>query len=565
MRGRLRDLAARGLVGALAVACTTLLLTKELTWRVDTWIYDLLLSRIGQTVDERILVVEIDERSLAGVGRWPWSRGTHADLLDRLREAGAERVILNAVFAEPDRLDPAGDARLAATIAAAGNVVLPVMAEPAEPGGMTIEVLPMPALAAAAAGLGHVEADTDLDGVARHADLLAGLGSPHWPALALALLRLEPAVEAADDARLPGRTAPEDLEVSPYQWARDRRILVPYAEPGAFPRLSYLDVLEGAVDPALLRGRWVLVGTTAAGVDHGLLTPRSRGGGALPSIEYHANVLNALARGEAIVPMAPGRQWALSMLLALLPLLFFGGHSSARRGWLAGAAAALVTLACCALLLYAGRTWFAPTPALAVLAAGALAWTLTRLRLSQQLAHSDALTRLANRRMFDLVLSREIRSARRSGLPLSLLALDVDHFKHYNDRYGHRAGDEVLRQVAITIGAHARRPRDLAARYGGDELMVILPETDPAMAAAIADAIVRDVRALAIAHAESDVAPWITVTAGAAVFAPGRDAGAAELIERADAALYRAKRDGRDRCHLDADGPSRAEPCAVTG
>ncbi|WP_160170690.1 CHASE2 domain-containing protein [Luteimonas huabeiensis] len=533
---------------ALSAACVIGLLASEATWRVDTWIYDALVSHRDQPVDERIVIVAIDERSLSALGRWPWSRGLHADLLARLREAGARGVILNAVFAEPARDDAAGDARLAAALAAAGNVVLPVIAEPAEPGGLPIEVLPMPALVAAAAGLGHVEADIDRDGIVRQTGLLAGLGDPHWPALALALLRTSAGAGTPlhGDAPLPGLPAPADAEASPYQWTRDHRVRIPYAAPGAFPRLSYADVLAGDVDPAALRGRWVLVGTTAAGIDHGLLTPRSHDGHALPSIEYHANLLNALARGETISALSIPRQWALSILLALLPLCAPRELPPRRRGALIAATAA-ATLLTTALLLHFARLWFPPTATLAVLAAGALAWTLWRLRQSQHLAHSDALTLLANRRLFDLALEREVRAAHRSQQPLSLLIIDVDNFKHYNDRYGHRAGDSVLRRVAIAIGAQARRPRDLAARYGGDEMTVILPDTDAAAALEIAEAMVRDVRALRIPHEESGIAPWVTLTIGVATFVPGGDRDDTDLLERADAALYQAKREGRDR------------------
>lgn len=551
---RLRDLLVRTAAGALSALCVAGLLAGDVTWRVDTWLYDALVSHREQPVDERIAIVAIDERSLSALGRWPWPRGLHADLLARLRQAGARGVVLNAVFAEPARDDAEGDARLAAAVAAGGDVVLPVIAEPSEPGGLPIEVLPMPALTAAAAGLGHVDADIDRDGVARQAGLLAGLGDPHWPALALALLRTPAGAGTPldGDAPLPGLTAPAGAQASPYQWARDHRVLIPYARPGAFPRLSYADVLAGDFDPAALRGRWVLVGTTAAGIDHGLLTPRSREGRALPSIEYHANLLNALARGETISALPAPRQWALSILLVLLPLCSPRDLSPRRRGWVIAATAA-ATLLASVLLLHFARLWFPPAPTLAVLAGGALAWTLWRLRRSQQLAHSDALTLLANRRLFDLTLERETRAARRTGQPLSLLIIDVDNFKHYNDRYGHRAGDGVLRRVAIAIGAQARRPRDLAARYGGDEMTAILPDTDAAAALEIAEAMVRDVRALRIPHEESGIAPWVTLTVGVATFSPERDRDGTDLLERADAALYEAKREGRDRARGASD------------
>ncbi|MEZ0472118.1 CHASE2 domain-containing protein [Luteimonas salinilitoris] len=549
--GRQRDLAARLLIGLLAVLCVGALLSQQLTWRVDTWVYDTLLSRFEQPADERIVIVAIDERSLSELGRWPWSRGVHAELVDRLQRAGARGIALNVVFAEPARDDPAGDALLALALAESGNTVLPVMAEPAEPGGMLIEVMPMPPLIEAAAGLGHVDAKIDHDGIARHTYLRAGLGSAHWPSLAVALLDTRAGTDA--DRALPGLRNPRRQHAAPYQWVRDHHIMVPFVPHGAFAQASYLDVLDGAVDDALLRDRWILVGVTAAGIDQGLLTPLTGGGPRLSATEYHANVLNALTTGQAIIPLSGLRQWLLSIALALLPLALYSERSPWRRPWIVSVLAAAATLLCCALLLRYGRYWFQPTPTLAVLAAGYLVWTLSRLRQSQRLAHSDALTRLANRRMFDLTLTRELKAAQRSGRQLSLLLVDVDHFKHYNDRYGHQAGDDVLRRIANVIGVHARRPRDLAARYGGDELTAILPETSAAAAAALAEAIIRDVRALGIPHLGSEIAPWITLTIGMATFDPKRESGPVDLVQRADAALYRGKHEGRDRSQRAAD------------
>ena len=534
---------------AVAALCLLVLVERDLTWRMDTWIYDFVLSRTTQQVDEQILMVVIDERSLSAIGRWPWPRGTHAELLDRLDAARVRGVALNAIFAEPARDDPKDDALLAGAVARAGNVALPVMAEASEAGGMPIEVMPMPALMEAPVALGHVDAEIDRDGTVRQAYLMAGLGSPHWPTLALALLRT---VDAAAYPQLPGLAAPDDLQASPFQWVRDHRILIPYARPGDFPQVSYIDVLQGKVEPDLLADRLVVVGTAASGLDHGLPTPRSGDRGRLSTAEYHANLLNTLLLGHAITPLTALQQWLLTAAFSLLPLALYRPHSRWLRSWLVSALAAAATLACCLLLLRYGRYWFPPTPALLALAAVATAWSIQAIRQSQRLAYSDALTRVANRRMFDLMLTRELRAARRSGHPLSLLLIDVDHFKRYNDRYGHQGGDEVLQRVAAAIVGRVGRPRDLTARYGGDELATILPETGAKVAQRIAGAIIRDVRDLAIPHEDSDLGGQVTVTIGVATFDPLVDAGDADLVNRTDSALYRAKRDGRN-CARHAD------------
>jgi two-component system, cell cycle response regulator len=163
------------------------------------------------------------------------------------------------------------------------------------------------------------------------------------------------------------------------------------------------------------------------------------------------------------------------------------------------------------------------------------AWLLAEV---ERLAKFDALTGLANRRVFEAALHREIARAKRTGLPLSLVVLDVDHFKRVNDTYGHQSGDEVLRHVGEALG-HVGRETDLVARYGGEEFAVILPDTGLAEATKVAE------RLRAAVAAFPGLVP-VTASAGVAVL-PGNANEAAELIQAADEALYESKRTGRDR------------------
>ena len=165
----------------------------------------------------------------------------------------------------------------------------------------------------------------------------------------------------------------------------------------------------------------------------------------------------------------------------------------------------------------------------------------------RQLADSDALTGLANRRRFEETLALEHERARRSGLPFSLILLDVDYFKKFNDRYGHVAGDDCLRRVAAAIAAGPRRPADLAARYGGEEFAVILPDTDAEGACAVAEKIRAAVQALGIGHAESPCGD-VTISLGVHTCRPADVPSTTALacIEAADALLYQAKMNGRN-------------------
>jgi diguanylate cyclase (GGDEF)-like protein len=163
-----------------------------------------------------------------------------------------------------------------------------------------------------------------------------------------------------------------------------------------------------------------------------------------------------------------------------------------------------------------------------------------------QLARQDALTQLGNRRAFDEALEREWRRAIRGQTPLSLIIFDIDQFKRYNDAYGHREGDRVIVEVARTIAEAVRRPSDIAARYGGEELAVILSETDETGAAALAETIRENVASLAIAHMGNEY-EVVTVSGGVATIIPVIDQSADTLIKLADAALYAAKSGGRNR------------------
>lgn len=165
----------------------------------------------------------------------------------------------------------------------------------------------------------------------------------------------------------------------------------------------------------------------------------------------------------------------------------------------------------------------------------------------QSLVSLDGLTQVANRRRFDEYLTQEWRRLARERSPLALILCDVDFFKAYNDTYGHQAGDYCLQQVAQALSDTAKRPADLVARYGGEEFAVILPHTDLEGAIQVAEAMRERIKELAIPHTQSTTGQFITLSSGVACTIPLHDADPARLIATADAALYRAKSEGRDR------------------
>ena len=169
----------------------------------------------------------------------------------------------------------------------------------------------------------------------------------------------------------------------------------------------------------------------------------------------------------------------------------------------------------------------------------------------EQLSLTDGLTGIANRRRFDQQLESEWNDSRRAGKPLSLVLLDIDYFKQFNDAYGHVAGDECLKRVATVLGGIARRPRDVVARFGGEEFILLLPETDAAAARRLAEACQDGIAGLRIPHAGSKLGEFLSASLGVGTAAEGAAAKTADdFLRSVDEALYAAKAGGRNRIEV---------------
>lgn len=165
-------------------------------------------------------------------------------------------------------------------------------------------------------------------------------------------------------------------------------------------------------------------------------------------------------------------------------------------------------------------------------------------------SHVDGLTGIANRRRFDEYLESEFRRTRRSHSPLSLIMIDIDFFKAYNDAYGHQAGDLCMVRVAKAFSGALRRPGDMVARYGGEEFAVVLPDTDAQGARTIADNLRQAIEGLKIEHVQSKASNRVTISLGVATTTAGRETHPSALISAADGALYQAKHEGRNRVNI---------------
>lgn len=360
--------AVRGVLWVLGVALLVLLLASGQPSRLNHALYDWQMRHWTYAPGDAVVIVAIDAHSLAALGRWPWPRSVHARLIDRLTADGVRGIGMDVTLAEPDKANPANDALLAKAVARNGHVVMPVFAEARELGGMLEEIQPIPIIDAAVAALGHVDVAMDGDRVARGAWLKAGLGTPYWPALALAVQRLG----QRTDAPLPGL---HDLAAdphSPYLWERNNYVLLRYAGPaGSFGRVSYIDVLDGEVPAALLNGKLVLIGATAEGMGDIINTPD----GPMPGVEYQANLLESLRRGITLLPLNLAGQCLLGAAMLALPLLLYG-LPGLRRAWRASLLAVALCLLASLLLLRLAHLWWPPGASIVLILVGAVTWGL---------------------------------------------------------------------------------------------------------------------------------------------------------------------------------------------
>lgn len=331
------------LIVLLLSALATLLAVHDGGWRLDRLLYDSTLAMLPRPAAEDIVIVAIDDVSIAAVGRWPWPRTVHATLLERIAAARPRAIALDFVLSEP-AADPAQDRWLAQALQHAAPVVVPVPWT-----ATTGALLPVPALRPHLR-LASAEPAVDADGVLRHLFLYAGPPAAPLPHLALAVLeagggRLHPALAPVWD-RAPGAEG---------GWQRDGRLLLRYqGPPGTMRRISALELLQGRIGAAELGGRDVLIGVTAQGLGDTLATPVNGRHHAMAGIEVLAQSLQMLRSGDGLRSPSPlllamlssfaltllvlayrplGARRALALTLASVPLLVLAAAASLAAGW----------------------------------------------------------------------------------------------------------------------------------------------------------------------------------------------------------------------------------------
>lgn len=344
----------------LAIVGASMLNVSAATYRIDNQILDTATALNRPAAQSDIVVIAIDDRSLREEGSWPWSRATHARLVDRLSDYGARLVVLDVLFIEPS--DAEADDALAKAIRANGRVVLPHTFGPrpnTEAGEEAI--LPLSELANAALGVGHVMVQTDADGVLRRFDLEYALDGKVYPHLAITALRAL------------GRTAPTGL--------REAAPVVPFQPHASFPQLPASSVIDGSAPAGFLRDKIVLVGATAQGMGDRYSVAAGDFGsnvGLMPGVEAQANLLSALMQDAVIQPV--DRVWHDGLAVVLLLLLFLAfWHLSPRYVLICALGLIGVLLALSVGLLAGARLWLAPASIVVMIMLAYPLWSWRRL------------------------------------------------------------------------------------------------------------------------------------------------------------------------------------------
>lgn len=327
----------------------------------DRLVYDRLMRTIERPAPPDVVIVAIDDKSIAGLGRWPWKRGLHAQLLNVLNNGAPRAVGLDLLLTEPDtsgsnsNSGASGDLALAAALARNGRTILPILTTQTDAG--IAARLPLAPLAAAAAGLAHAQLEVGADGRVRSVQQEQYLGRYRTRAFGVALYRL-----ASPDA------IPDQQGV----------MRIPFFGPaGHFRQVSYIDVLHGLVPASFFRDKIVLVGALAAGLGDVYAVPKGVGQALMSGVEIHANVVAALLEGRRITTPPRGIAIAFTALPALLVLLGFSFLAPRSALALTAGLTVLVILACT--LLFGHGLWLPPSAALLLLWLVYPLWSWRRL------------------------------------------------------------------------------------------------------------------------------------------------------------------------------------------
>ncbi|SMF48107.1 sensor domain CHASE2-containing protein [Alteromonadaceae bacterium Bs31] len=349
--------------------------------------YDSLQSFNTLTAEDNIVIVAIDEESLSILGRWPWSRRVHAQLINKLDQSGVKAIALDVLFSEPSQTDPQADEELQKALAKSNKVILPIYFELTRANGQLIEVPPISKLSSAAAALGHAHINCEDDGICRSVYLKEGIGRPHWPHFSLAVYDLVHGKDLqASSNLLPGMRAGLVVDYSPMLIYRDYFNLLTFQKRSATVVLSYADILLDKIPRELLRNKVVFVGATATGVHDIMATPAGR----MPGIEVNSLIYQNLIENKMIYQPRPLVSAAVSFCLLLGFLMAFSYLSPAYL-LLSTIVTAASSLLVSTVLLVTMNIWQSPVVFVLFLCLFYPLWSWLRLEFAIRFLHRSLL------------------------------------------------------------------------------------------------------------------------------------------------------------------------------
>lgn len=357
--------------------------------RADRIVYDRLMESVEQPAAANIVIIAIDDKSIAALGRWPWTRATHAQLLNVLANADPKAIGMDVIFTENETANidgPAGDRALAAAIAKNARTVLPVLLARTDAGVHAIP--PRPEFEKAAAWLAHIHLNFDADGVVRSAYLYEAIDGRRWPEFSLAMLLTGGDTEAFSRTQL--KKQADRAGRPPQTLERSSLMRIPFSgPPGHFRTVSYIDVLRGDLPASFFKDKYVLVGATAVGSGDVFPTPLAAQQGSMSGVEMHANLLAALMQGRSIESAPPAPAFLFTALPAVLILAGFIFMSPRMALVMTGVYAAAICLL--SYLAFQHGIWIAPSGALLLLCLVYPVWSWRRLETALNYLNEEVL------------------------------------------------------------------------------------------------------------------------------------------------------------------------------
>lgn|GEM_PF-2092097 len=510
-----------------------------------------------------IVIVAIDDDSIAKFGKFPWETTIHAKLVDNLAKQKPKIICFDILFDKTDK-NPKNDGIFAKSIKNAGNVILSMgfiaESKPTNPfkrdSNLTLDMakarMPIQELRNAALDLGVTNIFPEKDSINRKIYLSIPFGDQHFLTLASSTISHASGI-SADKIKI----EPNDFYMGNdrIKLDNDGRVIINYyGGVRSFDTISYADIYDNKMPEGFFKDKIVVIGGTASGLGDMWATPMSH---ALPGVEIQTTVMNNILDNNFLQRNKPAMNFVLIFLLPILIGLTTAWFSPIKNSLL------IIGVAVCFLIysyiIFAGKYIISPVAtALITIILSLIILNIFKLVFEEkekqeitvekekyyEMATVDGLTQLYVARYFRQRLKEEIEKALKEKTQLSFIMIDLDNFKKVNDVYGHEQGNIVLRETAQIIKNTLRSQSDIAARYGGEEMAIILPNTDVSIAYQVANRI----REKMATHTYSGFKGFKQITGSFGVSnIPEHAQSETELVERADEALYISKRTGKNK------------------